>query len=108
MKAEAGRLNKRPFIPQKMGFHNAVPTATKGSVLLIDNPSLFKEAVNHPSHYNKGGLEAVDVIEKFGLDFNLGNVVKYVLRSGFKGRRIEDLEKAKWYLKREIETLKKG
>jgi hypothetical protein len=59
-------------------------------------------SVNHPGHYQSGKMEAIDVIEAFGLGFNLGNVVKYVLRAGKKGDRREDLEKAKWYLDREI------
>jgi hypothetical protein len=36
--------------------------------------------VNNPPHYKRGGLEVIDVIEAFGLNFHLGNVVKYVLR----------------------------
>lgn len=59
--------------------------------------------VNHPPHY-KGvtGLEAINVIEGFDLNFRLGNCVKYILRAGRKGARIEDLQKAQWYLSREI------
>lgn len=67
--------------------------------------------VNHPAHYKAGGLEAIDVIEAFGLAFHLGNAVKYLLRAGRKGDRIEDLKKARWYLDREIEracTERKG
>jgi hypothetical protein len=61
-----------------------------------------KEAVNHPSHYQSGGLEAIDVIEAFGLGFCLGNTAKYILRAGRKGDAVEDLKKARWYLDREI------
>lgn len=60
------------------------------------------EAVNHPPHYTAGGMEAIDVIEAFGLGFHLGNAAKYVLRAGRKGDAIEDLKKARWYLDREI------
>lgn len=64
------------------------------------------DAVNHPSHYQSGaGIEAIDVIEGFGLGFSLGNAVKYVLRAGKKGDAIEDLRKARWYLDREIDRL---
>ena len=59
--------------------------------------------VNHPKHYNNNGIETIDVIEAYNLNFNLGNVIKYVLRSDLKGNKIQDLEKALWYLKREIE-----
>lgn len=60
------------------------------------------DAVNHPPHYQSGGLEAIDVIEAFDLGFCLGNTVKYVLRAGRKGDATEDLKKARWYLDREI------
>ena len=60
------------------------------------------EAVNHPAHYQAGGLEAIDVIEAFGLGFSLGNAAKYILRAGRKGDAVEDLKKARWYLDREI------
>lgn len=61
-----------------------------------------EETVNHPPHYKAGGLEAIDVIEAFKLNFRLGNVVKYILRADLKGSSLEDLKKAEWYLKREI------
>lgn len=63
---------------------------------------ITKELVNHPSHYQGNGLEAIDVIESFSLGFNIGNVIKYLLRAGRKESYIQDLEKAKWYLEREI------
>lgn len=61
------------------------------------------ESVNHPSHYGGDSkYEAIKVIEAWGLGFNLGNVVKYISRAGKKGKRQEDLEKALWYLEREL------
>lgn len=63
----------------------------------------MREMVNHPSHYqSKSGIEVIDVIEAFDLGFNLGNVVKYILRCGKKDSDIQELKKAKWYLEREI------
>lgn len=63
------------------------------------------DPVNKPSHYmSKGGIESIDVIESFELGFNLGNATKYILRSGKKWNRIEDLKKAIWYLEREIKN----
>ncbi len=59
--------------------------------------------VDHPRHYQGRGLEVIDVIDAFDLSFNLGNAVKYILRAGKKGIKREDLEKAKWYLQREID-----
>ena len=63
-----------------------------------------KEMVNHPSHYQSGGIEAIDVIEAFGLGFCLGNAVKYILRCGKKDSDIQELSKAAWYIEREIKT----
>ena len=65
--------------------------------------------VNHPSHYNVGQFEVIDVIEDWNLNFNLGNAIKYIGRAGHKDptRTIEDLEKAAWYVQREIQRLKK-
>ena len=60
------------------------------------------ESVNHPPHYKANGIEAIDVIEAFGLGFNLGNAVKYILRAGRKGDAKDDLAKARWYIEREI------
>lgn len=66
----------------------------------------MSDMINHPPHYKAGGIEVIDVIEAFGLDYNLGNVVKYVLRAGRKSDTPEDdLRKANWYLNRAIEKL---
>ena len=62
-------------------------------------------------HYCCGGIEAIDVIEAYGLNFALGNAVKYILRCGHKGGvtdAVADLEKARAYLTREIERRKRG
>jgi len=62
------------------------------------------DSIDHPPYYIAGGIEAIDVIEAFGLDFALGNVVKYVLRAGRKrdSSMVEDLRKAAWYLQHAI------
>jgi len=67
----------------------------------------MKSRVNHPTHYNQGSYEVIDVICDWGLDFVEGNIVKYVARSKHKENQIEDLEKAKWYLDYLITSLKK-
>jgi hypothetical protein len=64
------------------------------------------DPVNHPAHYKYGGIETIDFIEAKELGYNLGNVVKYVTRSDHKGNRKQDLEKAAWYLAREINSIK--
>ena len=68
-----------------------------------------KSTVNHPEYYKTGGLEAIDVIEAWGLGFCLGNAVKYISRAGKKNpdKEIEDLEKAAWYINHQIEVLTK-
>ena len=65
-----------------------------------------KENVVKPEHYQgmyQGTtIEAIDVIEAFDLAFNLGNALKYIVRAGKKGDKIEDLHKASYYISREI------
>ena len=65
-----------------------------------------KEMINHPQHYNQG-IEAIDYIESHKMNFNIGNVIKYVTRAKHKGTELEDLKKSLWYLQREIERLEK-
>ena len=66
-----------------------------------------KDAIN-PKHYtaHPSGVECIQVTECMG--FNLGNAVKYIWRCDLKQDAIEDLEKAKWYIEREITKRKKG
>jgi len=66
----------------------------------------MSEQVNHPKHYNVGKIEAIDVIEDLKLNFSLGCVIKYLCRSEHKNYTLEDLEKASWYLNREIQRRK--
>jgi hypothetical protein len=65
------------------------------------------DMVNHPPHYNFGTIEVIDAIEDWNLPYFLGNVVKYVARCDYKGKPLEDLEKAAFYLDREIKRRKK-
>lgn len=60
--------------------------------------------IEHPDYYNSGGIEAADFIDAHGLNFNKGNVVKYVVRAGRKQGEdtLTALLKAQWYLNREI------
>jgi hypothetical protein len=68
-----------------------------------------EEEVDHPDHYqSETGMEAIDVIEAFDLNFNLGNCIKYVLRAGKKEDELQDLKKALWYIKRQIKNLEMG
>jgi hypothetical protein len=69
--------------------------------------SRLNDPVNSPSHYTTGGIETIDFIEAKELDYNLGNVVKYITRADKKGRKLEDLKKAQWYLNRAVSNLEK-
>lgn len=74
-----------------------------------------ESSVNHPKHYNQhpSGIECIDIVRHY--DFNIGNVIKYIWRAGLKheegmscqDKQIEDMEKAMFYLKDEIEMLKR-
>lgn len=69
----------------------------------------------NPDHYKSiDGYEVIDIIEYFDLNFSRGNAIKYLLRAGKKAeegyniddKEIEDLEKAAWYVIREVKKLK--
>tara|TARA_R100000008_G_scaffold17117_1_gene8493 strand:+ start:29 stop:238 length:210 start_codon:yes stop_codon:yes gene_type:complete len=60
-----------------------------------------KERVDHPDHYNQG-IEVIDYIDSWNLDFTTGNIIKYVSRHKYKDEPLEDLKKARWYLDRLI------
>ena len=64
------------------------------------------DAIDHPPHYtaHPSGVECIQVTEHMG--FNLGNAVKYIWRCDLKADAIEDLEKAIWYIRREIQRRK--
>lgn len=64
------------------------------------------DPVNHPKHYTShpSGVECIQITQHMG--FNLGNALKYIWRCDLKRDAIEDLEKAKWYIQKEIELRK--
>jgi hypothetical protein len=61
--------------------------------------------VNHPKHYtaHPSGVECIEITEH--MNFCLGNAVKYIWRASLKGKEVEDLKKARWYIDREISRL---
>ena len=101
--------------PELNGTYTNIPNDMKVKDLLSINwtpegafiDASPKEQVDHPSHYNQGKIEVVDAIADWGLNFQLGNVVKYTARAGHKDDILVDLEKAKWYLQYEIDRIKK-
>ena len=62
-----------------------------------------EDMVNHPQHYtdDPSGVECIQVTEH--RNFCIGNAMKYLWRCDSKGSAVEDLEKARWYINREIE-----
>ena len=123
LKYLSGKPNEKPSVIAKaLGVsiqtvyqvkHNrkkeiALTMSKSPAVLYMTSPKKeTKDNVNSPTHYTTGGIETIDYIEAKSLNYNLGNVVKYVSRSDFKGRKLEDLKKAQWYLSREISNLTK-
>lgn len=67
----------------------------------------MSDMVNHPSHYTDGRIEVIDFIEDKKLNYHRGNAVKYICRAGKKDpdKEVEDLQKAAWYINREIQRL---
>lgn len=82
--------NKKPKLSPVIQFHQ-------------DKPKKY-DPVNSPKHYTSGNIEVIDFIEDKKLGFNLGNAIKYIARAGKKdpATKKQDLEKAIWYLNREI------
>ena len=68
--------------------------------------NVIKETVNHPAHYNSGGIEVIDFLDSWNFNFNLGNAIKYIARCEYKNNKEEDLKKAMWYIQREIQRSK--
>jgi len=74
--------------------------ALASKLITMEEP--VSDPVNHPAHYKTGGIETIDFIEAKELNYNMGNAVKYISRAEHKGSKQQDLEKAIWYLSREL------
>ena len=85
-------------VPRESGSLDKVPSIVEEHFPI----TMQADPVNHPEHYKVGGIETIDFIEAKSLGYNLGNVVKYITRSDHKGNKLQDLQKAAWYLNREI------
>jgi hypothetical protein len=112
-KAAAARVKSLPVrgkgdeYEQQGGEWKAVAAVTSGKSVfappaLLPVPPVEPDMVNNPPHYTTGGIETIDFIEAKKLGYNLGNAVKYITRADYKGNRKQDLEKAVWYLNREL------
>lgn len=103
------QMSEDKFVPkEKEHSSNCTISCKEGNKDFTNEDYGFKEIskdevdmVNHPQHYQHG-IEPIDYIESHDLNFNLGNVIKYISRAPYKGTELEDLKKAKCYLEREI------
>ena len=98
-------LPKYSKVPKKK--EETVQTIAEKIVKAIEEPEVKvtprkEDVINHPSHYTRGNIEVIDIIEDQQLPYHLGNVIKYIARAGHKGDKLEDLKKARWYLDRYI------
>ena len=106
---EKGRTcnNYADTCPKHKGWRDAKPTEARviyaPSSTVVDPVRPEPNTVHHPAHYNAGSIEVIEAIEAWNLGFNLGNVVKYVVRADHKGSAVEDLRKALWYIQRELD-----
>ena len=96
-------LPKYSKVPKKkeVAEEPVAQTIEEPEVKVVEVPK-NEDVINHPSHYTRGKIEVIDFIEDQQLPYHLGNVIKYIARAGYKGDKLEDLKKARWYLDRYI------
>lgn len=96
-------LPKYSKVPKKkeVAVETVAQTTEEPEVKVVEVPK-NEDVINHPSHYTRGKIEVIDFIEDQQLPYHLGNVIKYIARAGYKGDKLEDLKKARWYLDRYI------
>lgn len=76
----------------------------------IAEPEQQDDPVSHPHHYTAGNIECIDYIDScgYGLDFCLGNAIKYLTRCKLNGTTVQDIRKAIWYATHAAEKLEAG
>lgn len=74
--------------------------------MAYEGDDIVDDPINPP--YYRTGIECIDYIESHQMDFFQGNAIKYLTRFRMKGKPIDDLEKAKWYIERLIKQEKEG
>ena len=103
-KIKKGMAEHKTIMGETIANWKTLSVTTSNSPMQVE---MFEtDAVEHPAHYKVGGIETIDFIEAKKLNYNIGNVIKYLTRADYKGNKLEDLRKAQWYLTREISTLK--
>ena len=100
------------YCPECLPKYSKVPKKKEVAVTLanmvantLEEPEVKvveEDVINRPTHYTRGKIEVIDFIEDQQLPYHLGNVIKYIARAGYKGDKLEDLKKARWYLDRYI------
>lgn len=96
---------KRPPAHFELMSDGTIKDNTEGLNFLTKHAN-STSAVEHPAHYNMyEGVEIIDLVEQ--MNFNKGNAVKYITRAEFKGHEVQDLEKAVYYLKKELKRIKR-
>jgi Protein of unknwon function (DUF3310) len=92
----------------RSNWGTSLPSYKVGDTLIVTPPEEIKESVlidvvNHPAHYKShpSGIEVIEITK--WMSFTLGNTIKYIMRADHKGKRLEDLKKARWYLDLEIQ-----
>jgi hypothetical protein len=93
---------KRKYTRQAKPQWQTVAVVSSNTPMPVTMQEPASDPVNQPAHYKVGGVETIDFIEAKNLNYNLGNAVKYITRADHKGNRKQDLEKALWYIKREL------
>ena len=80
----------------------------KNKQLGVEDYPPVPDPVNHPEHYQShpSGIEPIEITKHES--FNIGNVIKYCMRRNFKGKPLQDLKKARFYLDMEIKMLEEG
>jgi hypothetical protein len=88
-----------------VGYHQKTPKIDNAEIIDRNGVARPFDDVSNPPHYTRLSPEPIDVIAAWGLNFNLGNVVKYIARAGHKDEVLKELKKAYKYLGHEIERL---
>lgn len=86
----------------QLGYKEAQRHFSPDGIVKTDTATL---KISGPDYYKRGGIECIEVIKAWDLNFNLGNALKYICRAGLKGPRGDDLTKAVQYLLYEIEGI---
>lgn len=90
----------------------ALKTLAEAAGIVIGEEEIAEDPVNHPSHYTSGGIECLDALEASMTPieyagFLKGQVFKYIWRYRLKGKPVQDLKKARFYLDRLIQITEK-